>query len=357
MTKPLASLSLDLDNKWSYLKVRGDESWQDLPSYFDVVVPRILSAFKAVEVQATVFVVGQDAKLSKNHAALRSIVAEGHEIANHSFHHEPWLHLYTPQQVAEELELAEEAILNITGAKLAGFRGPGFSISEDVLQELARRGYRYDATSFPTFLGPLARLYYFLRTRLNRQQREDRKELFGQFSDGFQSLRSHVWKSNEAPSDRTRSETGQLIRIPVTTMPILKFPIHASYLMYLREFSPGLAMGYFRSALRLCQWLKIEPSFLLHPLDFLGSEDEPDLAFFPGMNSRCDVKLAFMAKILRQYTQRFNVVTINEHATMAAGDALPSVCTLPENRTIESQVPVLTAGAPDSTTAFSRENL
>ena len=190
MAKPLASLSLDLDNKWSYLKVRGDDSWQDLPSYFDVVVPRLLAAFDAANIKATIFVVGQDAKLRKNQAALRSIVAAGHEIANHSFHHEPWLHLYSSQQVAEELELAEDAIREITNTKLTGFRGPGFSISDEVLQELTRRGYRYDATSFPTFLGPLARLFYFLRTSLDRQQREDRKKLFGKFRDGFQTLSS-----------------------------------------------------------------------------------------------------------------------------------------------------------------------
>ena len=337
MTKPLASLSLDLDNKWSYLKVRGDESWQDLPSYFDVVVPRILAAFDAFDVKATVFVVGQDAKLSKNRESLCAIADAGHEIANHSFHHEPWLHLYTPQQIAEELELAEDAIRDVTEAELYGFRGPGFSISEAVLQELARRGYLYDATSFPTFLGPLARLYYFFCTRLSRQQREDRKELFGQFRDGFQTLRPHVWQLGDQ----------QLIRIPVTTKPIFKFPIHASYLMYLREFAPGLAMGYFRSALRLCQWMNVEPSFLLHPLDFLGCDDERDLAFFPGMNSRGDVKIAFMMRILNLYTHRFRVVTIREHAAAASG-TLSLAVTSPGASSDESMTPALTASARES---------
>ena len=42
MTKPLASLSLDLDNKWSYLKTHGDPGWESFPSYLDVVVPRVL---------------------------------------------------------------------------------------------------------------------------------------------------------------------------------------------------------------------------------------------------------------------------------------------------------------------------
>ena len=37
-----ASLSLDLDNQWSYMKTHGDQGWQEYPSYLDVAVPRIL---------------------------------------------------------------------------------------------------------------------------------------------------------------------------------------------------------------------------------------------------------------------------------------------------------------------------
>ena len=40
--KPIASLSLDLDNKWSYMKTHGDPGWESLPSYLPVVVPRFL---------------------------------------------------------------------------------------------------------------------------------------------------------------------------------------------------------------------------------------------------------------------------------------------------------------------------
>ena len=337
MTKPLASLSLDLDNKWSYLKVRGDSRWQNLPSYFDTVVPRILKTLDRLEIKATVFVVGQDAQLSKNHAPLRAIASAGHEIANHSFHHEPWLHLYSPQQIAEEIELAEDALQSVTDATVCGFRGPGFSVSPDVLKELAQRGYLYDATSFPTFLGPVARLVYFFRTRLNRQQREDRKELFGKFSDGFQTLRPHTWESGHS----------QLLRIPVTTMPVIKFPIHASYLMYLREFSPLLAESYFRIALRLCQWLRIEPSFLLHPLDFLGSDDEKDLAFFPGMNTLGDVKGAFVTKILRIYAQRFRVVTMQEHAIAAGAVATQPPVPQRSKRSVDALEPALAGNTSD----------
>ena len=38
-TKMNASISLDLDNQWAYMKVHGDKGWDDYPSYFDKFLP------------------------------------------------------------------------------------------------------------------------------------------------------------------------------------------------------------------------------------------------------------------------------------------------------------------------------
>jgi peptidoglycan/xylan/chitin deacetylase (PgdA/CDA1 family) len=160
--KPLASLSLDLDNKWSYLKTRGVAAWQDYPTYLPLVVPRVLDFLKQRGLTISVFIVGQDAAREENAQALRAIAEAGHEIGNHSFHHEPWLHLYTEAQLEDEMTRAEENIERVTGKRPIGFRGPGFTVSPTTLRVLARHGYRYDASTLPTYLGPLARLYYFL---------------------------------------------------------------------------------------------------------------------------------------------------------------------------------------------------
>src|SRR5580765_6513255 len=101
--KTIASLSLDLDNQWSYMKTHGDAGWESFPSYLDIVVPRVLEFLKARNLKITVFVVGQDAALDKNREALNSIAHAGHEIGNHSFHHEPWLHLYSEKELEAEL--------------------------------------------------------------------------------------------------------------------------------------------------------------------------------------------------------------------------------------------------------------
>lgn len=308
MMKMLASLSLDLDDKWSYLKTHGDEAWKEFPSYLHVVIPRVLKFLEERRLKITFFVVGQDAALESNQVVLRSLVDAGHEIGNHSFHHEPWLHLYSPEQIAAEFDRAEAAILRATGQQTRGFRGPGFSLSPQVLEELARRDYQYDCSTFPTFLGPLARLYYFFTANLSRKQRSERKQLFGKISEGFRPLRAYSWETSTAP----------VLEIPVTTMPLLKLPIHVSYLLYLAQYSRLLAKWYFQFALMLCRVCRVEMSLLLHPLDFLGNDDDSDLRFFPVMNHPSEWKMGFVGEVIELLKSRCQVVTMHEHAEIIA---------------------------------------
>ncbi|MDP1589770.1 MAG: polysaccharide deacetylase family protein, partial [Prosthecobacter sp.] len=113
--KPAASISLDLDNLWSYLKTQGAPGWESFPGYLDVVVPRILDLLERCGQRITFFIVGQDATIESNRAVLKQIADAGHEIANHSFMHEPWLHLYSREQLHEEIGGAEKAIAAVTG--------------------------------------------------------------------------------------------------------------------------------------------------------------------------------------------------------------------------------------------------
>ncbi|MEA2604886.1 MAG: hypothetical protein QOF89_5878 [Acidobacteriota bacterium] len=301
---PPASLSLDLDNLWSYLKIHGDPGWEEFPSYLDIAVPRILAFLAERGLRITFFVVGQDAAREENHGALASIAAAGHEIGNHSFRHESWLHLYSEKELEEELVRAEEAIVQATGVRPAGFRGPGFSLSPAVLAVLARRGYRYDASTLPTFLGPLARAYYFRTAGLTEDERRQRSALFGTFGEGFRPIRPYRWRVGEE----------RLLEIPVTTLPLLRTPIHLSYVLYLDLVSPALGRLYFNTALRLCRLTGVQPSILLHPLDFLGCDDTDALAFFPAMRRPGAWKLARVSEHLAALCRRFEVLPLGEHA-------------------------------------------
>jgi len=304
-----ASLSLDLDNQWSYMKTHGDKGWESYPSYLDVAVPRILEFLARRRLTITFFIVGQDAAFEKNRQALRSIADAGHDIGNHSFHHEPWLHLYTEAQLETELLRAEDAIEAATGVRPRGFRGPGFSLSASTLDVLARRGYEYDATVFPNLLNPLARAYLFATSNLTPEEKKQRSALFGTWKDALRPVRPFHWQL----------AGGQLLEIPVTTLPWLRVPLHLSYLLYLGKFSRPAARAYFRLALGLCRLAGTQPSILLHPLDFLGKEDCPALGFFPGMDLPRARKLALVAELFDMLSARLETVTMHEHARRAAG--------------------------------------
>ncbi len=274
-TARFATISLDLDNKWSYLKTHGDSGWRTFPSYLDKLVKRVLPIFEERGLKITFFVVGQDAALEVNREALKAISDAGHEIGNHSYNHDPWFHLFSEDEINSELARTEELIERICGSRPLGYRAPGFSLSQTTLQVLSRRGYQYDCSTFPTFLGPLARAYYFMSANLTQAEQEKRKRLFGGFKEGFRPVKPYKW--------RTPDGLG-LLEIPVTTMPLVKIPIHVSYLLYLSRFSALAARVYFSWALKLCTTTGTEPSILLHPLDFLGGDDVDGLSFFPGMD-------------------------------------------------------------------------
>jgi len=286
------------------MKTRGDERWQQYPSYLNIVVPRVLRLLDKLSQRITFFIVGQDAEFPRNWRVLSSIAEAGHEIGNHSFHHEPWLHLYSRQEIELELVRAEEAIGNATGRHVIGFRGPGFSISPAVGEVLASRGYRYDASTLPTFLGPLARAYYMMTAKLDKEEKRRRARLFGRFRDGLRPLKPYSWQTSE----------GALVEIPVTTMPMVRTPFHLSYIVWLHSQSPALAKGYFKMAMTLCQASGTAPSFLLHPLDFVGPSEAEEVAFFPGMNVPLHEKLILAEEVISQLADNYRLTTLAEHA-------------------------------------------
>jgi hypothetical protein len=109
-----------------------------------------------------------------------------------------------------------------------------------------------------------------------------------------------------------------LTEIPVTTLPVFKTPIHASYVIYLSTFSKTLAKAYWRTALEMCRLTGTQLSLLLHPLDFLSGDDAPELKFFPAMNLPVGKKLEFVGEILESFAKSFALVNMRRHAQAAA---------------------------------------
>jgi len=297
-------VSLDLDDLWTYLRTRGDPAWKDRPTYLPVFLPTVLDFLDGLSLRITFFVIGEDLERAANRPYLEAISSRGHEVGNHSFHHEPWLHLSGKDELREEVRRAEQAIEGVCGERPVGFRGPGYSWSKTLLEVLVERGYAYDASSLPTFLAPLARLYFLAGSRLGSEERHQRQGLFGSFGDGFRPLKPYYWQVGES----------RLLEIPVTTLPVLRTPFHMSYLLYLGRRSERLMVGYLRAAVRACLAAGIQPSFLLHPLDFLDAAAAPGLEFFPGMGLSAARKRALVSRVLGILGESFHLVPMAEHA-------------------------------------------
>jgi len=304
-SKLLAAISLDLDNQWSYMKIHGDQGWKEYPSYFDIFVPHVLDLLDKWNLKITFFIVGQDAALSRNRGYLKEIANRGHEFGNHSLQHESWLQKYSRDQLIEEICEAERIIATATGKEPIGFRGPGFSWSPTLLEVLAEQNYLFDASTLPTYIGPLARMYYFWKSDLSTAEKKDRGELFGGLKAGFHPIKPYQWKLKSGKT---------LLEIPVTTIPLVKTPFHLSYLLYLSRFS-GLLMNFYLSiAIYMCKITDTSPSYLLHPLDLIGGDKLEKLAFFPGMDLPSDHKVKVFNKVLRTLSKHFDFVNMSAFA-------------------------------------------
>jgi peptidoglycan-N-acetylglucosamine deacetylase len=82
---------------------------------------KVLEILKKNNIKGTFFVVG---RMLQEHPDLgKRIVAEGHIIGNHTWHH--WYHYMNPQASAFEVDNTSNLIYKVTGVKTSLFRPPG----------------------------------------------------------------------------------------------------------------------------------------------------------------------------------------------------------------------------------------
>lgn len=93
--------------------------------------PLILDALHRTGGKATFFVVGRNVEAYPYF--VRDLVKDGHEIANHTFHHVRLVGLSTAQ-IRDELESTNKLIRAISGEPVRFFRPPGGRYSKDVLR-------------------------------------------------------------------------------------------------------------------------------------------------------------------------------------------------------------------------------
>jgi len=105
------------------------------------VTPAVLDALAQHGERATFFSIGRS--LEEHPELARRLVAEGHELGNHSWRHSRWQNLSGADGHAREIQRGEQAIAAVTGSQVRPLYRPPIGLKSP---QLARVAYRHQLT-------------------------------------------------------------------------------------------------------------------------------------------------------------------------------------------------------------------
>ena len=132
----------DLGDKFNKM-MRGDTRRPRIALTFDdgphpVYTLQLLNILRRTHTPATFFLVGE--QVEKNPGLVKLEVAEGNEVADHTYDHVN-LTVIPPELVAYEVQRCDAELQKATGAHVRFFRPPGGEYNGDVLREAAKHGF------------------------------------------------------------------------------------------------------------------------------------------------------------------------------------------------------------------------
>jgi len=260
--EPLACVSLDLDSLPHYCRIHGlPESLLPEPALdlvYAVALPRFLELCAGLSIPPALFAVGEDLGREACARALLEAHRSGTEIGNHTFRHDYALARRAPEEIRRDVEQGESAIREVTSARPAGFRAPGYTLSAALYRVLVDREYRYDSSVFP------AAPYWAAKAAVMGGMR-----LLGRRSgavlDTPRVLLAPRQPYRPDPNSPYARGGGPVLELPVATAGILRFP-------FIGTFAATLPT---RAARALYLTARRQPffNFELHGIDLLDEAD------------------------------------------------------------------------------------
>jgi len=169
----IASVSIDLDEVDCYHAIHGlPHTQKHAHPIYAHAVPRLLDLLKELEIPGTFFAIGRDLAHQENQALVADVFAAGHEIANHSQHHLYGLSRCEKSAIKREIAQTSELIDRVVGEPPAGFRAPGYTITQPVFAVLEQLGFAYDSSVFPCppYYAAKASVLALMRVQKERSQ-------------------------------------------------------------------------------------------------------------------------------------------------------------------------------------------
>lgn len=144
-----AAVSVDLDELRHYRAIHGLGTGQD-GAVFRLAIPRAMAWARQQQLPLTFFVVASDLTSAENKDVLRTALREGHAVESHSSTHPYDLVRRPSDEIRREVGGSFDAIEGTLGVRPRGFRAPGYTLSNEVLDAVEEAGGTYDASSLPS---------------------------------------------------------------------------------------------------------------------------------------------------------------------------------------------------------------
>lgn len=147
------AMTVDVEDYYqvaAFAKVIKPEEWNNWPSRVEANTHRLLQLFDDANIKITFFILGW---VAQQHPELvKTIRAQGHEIASHGYSHQL---IYTQDQATFHAETVKsKAILeDLAQTPITGYRAASYSITRQslwALDILAELGFTWDSSIFPT---------------------------------------------------------------------------------------------------------------------------------------------------------------------------------------------------------------
>ena len=298
-----ATIQVDVDGLDVLLRHHGKTVAPERDYIFLSGLPRFLELFDRWGVKATFFTVGSDLENPQKIRLLQRLVDAGHEIGNHTMSHPASLSSLPAEEQEREIVCCEEICEKALGLKTVGFRSPNFDVGNNTAALLRQRGYLYDSSVLAMPYGPLLR---WLKQQVAPGSACKTRYL-GRAVYGLAPLRPYrlgdrvLWK----PGDSA------LVEVPVTTMPFLRLPFHASFNLALCSFGMGNVLFDFAYAFT---WRTKTPmNYVFHVCELAEMGGDRRLEKHWGLSLAIEKRLQVADELLEKITRKYEVTATESH--------------------------------------------
>ncbi|MDD5560770.1 MAG: polysaccharide deacetylase family protein [Candidatus Omnitrophica bacterium] len=304
-SKKTGTIQVDTDGLWVIFQHFCLTYDQEKDILYESAIPRFLDLFDYYNIKATFFVVGKDLLYPERLLLLREVVKRGHEIANHSMTHAEGFSFLPYKKKLREIVDAETIIQDKLGVLTKGFRTPSNDVDSDVLNILEDRGYAYDSSIMPTYYGPLLKRLKFSFLEINHKNR-----YLGRFIYGLAPLapyhphKERLWKKG----------CMGIIELPITTMPWLRLPFHASFTF--AAYQMGFGSALFDLGYTLLKKTSCPLNFVFHTNELSDPISNRRIKRQYGLNIALNKKYALCNHMLSVINKDYKIITSLEYTNL-----------------------------------------